>query len=476
MRKVIRSGLDIKAKEIERITNGVLEGDSDFVIDSISTDSRTIEKDELFAAIEGENYNGHDFVLGALEKGACGAIIKRGFKVAKNMKQLKLFLEVDDTLKAYQDIAAYNRSKSGAKVVAITGSSGKTTTKEMLHDIMMAKKGVAIVSEKNFNNFIGIPMTLLNIRKKHKIVIVEVGINQIDEMDRLASITNPDIALVTNAGSAHLEFLKNVDTVSYEKMKLADGLKEGGTLVFNYDDLRLLRDSKMKKVNTLTYGFSDSADIVGMSFKDINLNKSRLKLRIKDELSVTLNLKINGIHNAYNALAAISVSRLLNVPMNDIVKGLESFVPKDMRSENIFLNDDIVVVNDAYNANPDSMKASLEFFADLKGAKKKIAVLGDMNELGEYSKRAHKEAGVIAYNLKIDLLFLYGEEMKEAAKGAGYCGMAKKNIFWFNDHDSLFETLYKNVEKGDWILIKGSRQNRLEIIAEKLTEKIGLKR
>jgi UDP-N-acetylmuramoyl-tripeptide--D-alanyl-D-alanine ligase len=476
MREDIISGLDIKAGKIAKITDGVLKGDGDFVIDSISTDSRTIKKDELFVAIEGENFNGHEFVSGALERGACGAIVKRGFKMAGNMEQLKLFLEVDDTLKAYQDIAAYKRSKSDAKVVAITGSTGKTTTKQMLHNIMMAKEGVALVSEKNFNNFIGIPMTLLKIRKKHKIVIVEVGINQIDEMDRLASITNPDIALVTNAGSAHLEFLKNVDTVSKEKMKLADGLKEGGTLVFNHDDLRLLRDSRMKKVNTLTYGFSQSADIVGESFEDIDLNKSRLKVSMKDEQPRVFNLKINGIHNAYNALAAISVSRLLSISINDVVNGLESFTPKDMRSENIFLNDDIVVINDAYNANPDSMEAALRLFSDLKGAKKKIAVLGDMNELGEYSKRAHKDIGAIAHNFKVDLLFLYGEEMKEAAKGAGYCGMDKKNIFWFSDHDSLFETLFKKVEKGDWVLIKGSRQNKLEIIAEKLTEKLGLKR
>jgi UDP-N-acetylmuramoyl-tripeptide--D-alanyl-D-alanine ligase len=456
------------------ITNGILTRGDDIVIGSISIDSRSIKKGELFVALEGENFDGHKFVPEALKKGACGAVVKKGFNMGKSKNQ-GLLLEVDDTLKAYQSIAAHNRTKNNARVIAITGSAGKTTTKEMMRSILSAKKVTVVVSEKNFNNHVGVPMTLLKIRENHKIAVLEIGINHINEMDALAAMTNPDIALVTNAGSSHLEFLKNVDTVAHEKMKIADGLKEGGTLIFNFDDLRLLRQSRTRDVKTLTYGFTESADIYCSSYEDISLSKSRMTVKIMGGRTITFNLKINGRHNAYNVLAAISAARALKIPVKDIVKGLESFQATDMRSENILLKNDIVLINDAYNANPDSMEAALTLFKDLKGGKRKFAVLGDMGELGEYAKRAHENVGAIVSKLEFDLVFFYGDEMKQAAKTAGRLGMDKKNICWFNDIDSLFSELYEHIEDGDWIMLKGSRSNKLEIIVERLVDKIGFK-
>jgi len=474
MKNAKSSGLNLTATEIARVTKGVLTGVTDCTIHSISTDTRSIKEGDIFLALEGENFNGHEYVAQAIKKGALGAIVKKGFKMTVNDKQMNLFLEVDDTLDAYQDIAAHNRDRHNAKVVAITGSTGKTTTKEMVRSILSTLADSAVISEKNFNNHVGVPMTLLKIRENHKVAVLEIGINQINEMDRLAQITNPDIALVTNAGSSHLEFLKNVDTVAHEKMKLADGLKEGGTLIYNYDDLRLLSHARSKKARTMTFGFSKKADISGVLFEDIRLNQSKLLVRLSADEEVAMNLKINGKHNAYNALAAITIARALKIQTDDIFKGLESFEPKDMRSENIALNREMVLTNDAYNANPDSMKAALTLHAGFKGGGRKVVVLGDMHELGSYSERAHKEIGADLTNFNIDLMFFYGEEMKHAAKNAGLLGVDKKRIHWHSDLDTLFDDLVSRLEYGDWILIKGSRPNRLEVIAEKLIDTIGV--
>ena len=466
----------MSAEEIANATNGRLSGNSKHVIDSISTDSRNISNGELFVALEGDSFDGHEFVEQALSQGAAGAVVKKGFKMTDSMRQQSLFVEVDDTLIAYQDVAAYNRLKSNAVVVAITGSSGKTTTKEMVRAILSVGKQSALISEKNFNNHVGVPMTLLKINKDHGVAVLEVGINQINEMDRLANITNPDIALVTNAGCSHLEFLKNVDTVAFEKMKIANGLKEDGTLIINYDDLRLLRHSRTKLVKSITYGFSKSADIVGSDFEDVDLNHSRLTVNRYDMPTQTIELKVNGKHNAYNALAAISVAHALNIPTDEIVTGLSAFTSKDMRNESIMLKDDILLINDAYNANPDSMEAALTLLKSLQGAKRRIAVLGDMYELGAYSERAHKEVGAKVAGLNIDHLFLYGPEMRNAAKSAGICGMDKKCIHWFDNLDLMLGDLLALIEPGDWIMIKGSRANKLEKVADKLINTIGIKR
>jgi UDP-N-acetylmuramoyl-tripeptide--D-alanyl-D-alanine ligase len=474
MGNTIKNGLNLTIGEIAKVTGGLLNEGEDVVIDSISTDSRSIKKGELFVVIEGENFDGHKFVQAALKKGAAGAIVKKGYEVDEGMTKQNIFIEVEDTLNAYQDVAKHVRLKNDAKVVAITGSSGKTTTKEMVKNILKSKKEAVLVSEKNFNNYVGVPMTLLKLKKNHKIAVLEIGINEVNEMDRLANITNPDIALVTNAGSSHLEKLINVDTVAYEKMKLANGLKDNGLLIFNCDDLRLLRHARTKKNKTLKFGFSKSADIVGESFEDLKLNKSRLTVKIDKKPAVTIDLKINGKHNAYNVLAAIAIAKSLKVPMRDIIKGLKSFKPKDMRFENVRLKRDIVLINDAYNANPDSMTAALYLVNGLTGTKRKIAVLGDMYELGGYSERAHKEVGAIVADLKYEHVFFYGDDMKHAAKSAGYSGLDKKKIHWSNDLDTLFEALYAELEDGDWILLKGSRLNKLEVIAEKLIDKIGI--
>ncbi len=469
-----KKGLNLTAKGIAKVIHGQLRGDGDLIVDGISIDSRSINRGDLFIAIKGDYFDGHSFIGEAINKGAIGAIVEEGISMDEKKKQLDLLFKVEDTVKAYQDIAEDNRLKNSAKVVAVTGSSGKTTTKDMIGQILSSSHTSAIISEKNFNNYIGIPMTLLKIRDEHEVAVVEVGINQIDEMDRLASMTNPDIAIVTNAGRAHLEFLKNVDTVACEKMKIANGLKDDGTLIINCDDLRLLRCSEKKDVNKMSYGFTAPAHIKGESFEDIALNESRLKVRLKDGEEVTIPMKINGKHNAYNALAAIATATALNIPIPNIINGLKDFIPKDMRSEYIFLNDGIVVINDAYNANPDSMDASLTLFKDLKGAQKKIVVLGDMYELGDYSKKAHKDVGATVAGYKFDVALFYGKEMQEAAKAAGHCGMDKNYIYWFNNHDTLFDALCANINKGDWVIVKGSRLNSLEKIVAQLIEKIGV--
>ncbi len=468
----VKKGLKISARQVAKATSGKLTGDKSIMINAVSTDSRSIGKGDLFVAITGGTFDGHDYVDAAFERGACGAVVKKGYKLPDPLKDVAMTIEVCDTLKAYQDIAALNRAKNSATVVAITGSVGKTTTKEMLKSILEMSGDDVVISEKNYNNQIGVPMTLLNIRKEHKTAVVEVGISEPNDMDSLAEITNPDIAVVTNAGSSHLEFLKSVDNVAREKMKLAENVREGGTLIFNRDDLRLLRDSAGKDVTRFTYGFNPGADVICTDCEDVDLGESLLTISLKGE-TVKITLKVNGRHNAYNALAALSVATTLNIPLKEIIAGLEMFTPKDMRSEQLHLADDILLINDAYNANPDSMIASLNMFSGIKNRQRKIVILGVMSELGEFSLKAHKDIGIVAGRSGIDKLFLYGDEMLAAEESAKECGMDEGDIFWSNDLDSLFEKLLATIQKGDWMLIKGSRSNRLELLVELLINKIG---
>jgi len=400
-------------REILKVIKGSrVAGRGSRVVKGISTDTRTIKPGELFIPLVGEKFDGRKFIPEALRKGAA-------------------VLEVKDGLKALQDLSAYHRSKFKIPIIGVTGSVGKTTTKDMIASIL-SQEMKTLKNEENFNNEIGVPLTLLKLTKKHKSAVIEMAMQRLGEIEELARITKPTIAVITNIGEAHLEFIKTKRNVVRAKAEIFKFLRKEHFAVINQDDEyfeHLKSKVKNQKSKIMTFGIIEKADITTKDLKGIKL-------------------PIPGEHNIYNALAAIAVAKILNVKKSIIKKGLESFKPSSKRMEIINRTDWITIINDTYNANPQSMAAALRTLALIEG--RKIAVLGDMLELGKAARSAHRRILKLANELKIDKIYLFGK-------------------LWPNSYISkalLIKDLKKIIRPRDIILVKGSRAVKMEEVVK----------
>jgi len=439
----------------------------DLMLRGISIDSRKIELQNLFIAIEGEKFDGHDFIKQALDKGASCAIISEDRLSNKEIPCLtstsgKRAVLVKDTRTALQNIARWYRDKFRVKVVGVTGTNGKTTTKEMIAEVLSRKYRV-IRSEKSFNNQIGVPLTLLKITPETEVLVLELGMNQPGEIEILTKMVNPDIGLITNIGPAHLEFMGSLEKIAQAKFELLDNMDEKGKIVLNADDAWLSKRAKTEKRKVYTFGLEKKADFMA---KNICQNGNGFFSFSVNDL-IPINLKLLGKHNIYNALAAFSTGSILQVGNEEIKKALESYTPFQLRME-LSEVDGIKILNDSYNANPTSMGMALETLKGMKTSGNKVAVLGDMLELGEKSLEFHKKIGVKVKECEIDYLFTFGGLSSGIAQGAKDKGFEKKNIFSFQDKKSLLENLLEILKPGDLVLFKGSRKMGLEEIVDGL--------
>jgi len=436
-------------------------------IKGVSIDSRTVKEGELFIALKGDRFDGHDFVPDAIRRGAWGALVERSALEERYaaMSGLTNVIPVEDTLVSLQEMALMHRKKYLIPVVGITGSNGKTTTKEMLASILL-HKGPVLKNEGNLNNHIGVPLTLLKLNARHHAAIIEMGMSGLGEIATLARIAMPSVGVITNIGPAHLEFLGSIDTVARAKAELLQGLRSNGTAVLNGDD-RYFETLRGKfSGRTLSFGLDAKADVRADGIRQ-GQDATDLVLHA-DGRSVKVRIRTAGRHNVYNALAAAAAAIALDQPLETVQYGLEDFRPVAMRSEIRDLKG-ITVIADCYNANPASMQAALEMLASLRrGDRKLIVVVGDMLELGEAGPEAHRAVGRSAAELGIDLLVTVGPLSVNAAEGALRAGMAKDQVVEAGTTTRAAAVLRERAHPGDTVLVKGSRGMKMEKILEEL--------
>jgi len=433
-------------------------------IQGVSIDSRNIKAGELFIAIKGDRFDGHDFVSEAIKKGAWGALVARAALAGRygNLRGIQNILPVEDTLFALQEMSLMHRKKFSIPLVGITGTNGKTTTKEMLAAIMM-QKGPVLKNEGNLNNHIGVPLTLLKLEARHRTGVVEMGMSAPGEIELLARLVDPDVGVITNVGPAHLEFLGTTDRVAEAKAELLTNLKSGGIAVLNADDHYFETFKRKWHGRILSFGIENKADV---SASDIRPGTDFTDCRIMVAgAEANVRLRIVGRHNIYNALAASAAALAAGMSLDDVKAGLGGFVPLAMRSELKRVRGRKVLA-DYYNANPGSVKAALETLASLGAGTKSVAVLGDMLELGETAVEAHREIGRIAARLGVDILITVGELSRLMLAGARDAGMPEDRLFAAGSHAEAATLLKQHSGEGDVVLIKGSRGMKMEKILE----------
>jgi len=420
-------------QEIIDATGGTCKGDVSLQFKDISTDTRTIQSGYVFVALRGDTFDGHDFINAAIEKGATAAIVENGRAV-----EGIVCVEVENTLKAYQDLANYHRRRFQIPVVAITGSSGKTTTKEMVAAVLGTEFNV-LKTEKNFNNEIGLPKTLLQLTSEHEACVVEMGMRGLGQIEELALIAEAKGELIRCLGP---------DSVA----------------ILNEDDHFVKAMSSIAKGKTVTYGIHSNATVIG---SHLRYKKDGIKFTCKcyDEVFDVF-LPMIGEHNVYDALAAIGAGRVLGVKSSKIKKGLSEFTGTPMRQE-IVAFDDIVILNDAYNANPSSMSEAIKALGQLEG-KRKIAMLGDMLELGDFTEEGHRQVGRLLAEEGYSVVFTFGDAANFIAKEAKLAGL---EVHRCNSHLEMANAYNDIREKGDVILVKGSRGLRMERVVEELKER-----
>ena len=461
---------------IEAIKGKLVYGRPEGTFSGVSADSRSIKPGELFIALTGENFDGHGFVEKAIEKGACGAIVSGQWSVAGGQQKLLtgFIIEVDDTLKALGDIAMLWREKHQILVVAITGSNGKTTTKEMAA-LILSQKFRVLKTEGNLNNLIGLPLTVLNIDDSHDVAVLELGMNSFGEIARLSEICKPDIALITNVGSGHLEGLGSIEGVAKAKGEILEGLKAGGTFVFNADDSYIREIAKGWKGNLVSFGIDSPGADVKTLLTDYSCcygSGVAISMHLKEK---TLSAKLMGLglHNVYNATAAAAVGVAMGIGLEEIRKGLEEWRPFRGRFELHRLDCGVNLIDDTYNANPNSVAMALKTLADVKGAGRGIAVLGDMLELGAYAEEAHYEIGKKAASTGVDCLFLMGPHSSiHTYRGARDGGMDEGQIVICSDYKDVSGHLNPILTGGDWVLVKGSRGMAMEKVVEEIKKRM----
>lgn len=447
--------------EIVRATKGTGTGNGDGSVDGVSTDSRTVSPRDVFIALKGERFDGHDFISAVAEQGVRAFVVENSWLAGRQIPAGSFAAGVSDTLRALGDLAAFHRDRFSLPVIGITGSNGKTTTKEMLAAILSAA-GNGLKTSGNLNNLIGLPRMLLQLDDSHKWAVLEMGMSELGEIDRLAEIAKPVIGVITNALPAHLETLGNVETVARAKGELFLRLTDGGRAVLNADDPLICRCPSPAGVKRISFGIS-SGEVRAEKIESMGKNGQAFVLCLPSG-SLPVSLRAFGRHNIYNALAAAAAAFALNMDAETIRAGLESFTPYDKRFslEEI---DGITLVDDCYNANPGSMRAALETLRDLKGKRRGIAVLGDMLELGECSASAHEEIGRLAASC-VERIYVLGELAGSVARGALGAGLPPGSVLEASDHDEILADLLTVLENGDHVLVKGSRGMKMEIVAE----------
>ena len=456
---------EILVKDIIRECNAsLIMGDEKLKIENFSKDTREINENDCYIGIKGETFDGNLFYEDAFKKGASACILEKESVKDIDFKDYngKTIIIVDNSIKALQELAAYKRSLYDIPVIAVTGSVGKTSTKEIISSVLSTKYNV-LKTEGNYNNHIGLPLTILKL-KDHNAMVLEMGMNHLNEITLLSKIAKPTIAVITNIGTAHIGNLGSRENILKAKLEIIDGLKENGTLIINNDnDMLHMWNEKNKKYKVIDFGIKNKSDIMPENIEP-QANESKYDVKINDKYYDVI-VPVGGEPFIYNSLCAICVGETLNIETENIISGIKKFELTKNRME-ISKVGSTTIINDCYNANFDSMKAGIENLSKMK-ANRKIAILGDMLELGEFSEKLHKAVGEEVAKNKIDILITVGTEAKNIAKEAENCGMKKDKIFEFNSNNDVVNFVINNKKDEDCILIKASNgMHFIEIVNE----------
>ena len=448
--------------QIAELAGGkVSGGDGNVSIQKVSTDSRTLKRGELFVALRGENFDGHKFIEPAAKAGAAGAIVDLDWngKVPGNVALIR----AEDTLRAYQTLAANYRKSLPLRVLAITGSNGKTTTKDFAAAVL-ARKFRVTKTEGNFNNHVGLPRTMLEATSEDEVGVWEIGMNHPGEVAALARIAAPDAAIITNIGVAHIEFMGSREAIALEKGALAEAIAPGGSVILNADDpfsKHLAERTRAKVIFAGTTGGTIRAGEIGQSAGGSEFTISEGAHRCRAQLPVP------GLHMVQNAILAVAAGRVFGLSLEESAAGLAA-APLTKARLQIKQIRGVQFIDDSYNANPESMKAALRTLVELDTDGKRIAVLGEMRELGEESARGHREVGEAAAEFGIDQLISVGEGGSDMAEAARKAGLEK--VAAVRSTSEAAEMLTEIAAPGDLVLIKGSRAARTELVLEEFAK------
>lgn len=462
----------ILVKDVKRICKGeILIGDEAEIIGTVRKDTRELQKGDTYLGIKGEHHDGNLLYENALENGAKICILEKNrvdgiidLEKIKAKYSDRTIILVENSVKALQELATYKRSLYNIPVIGITGSVGKTSTKDIIASVMSKKYNV-LKTMGNYNNQIGLPLTVLGL-KEHDAMVVEMGMSELGEISNLTKIAKPTVAVITNVGTAHIGILGSRENILKAKLEILEGLEENGTLVINNDN-NMLHNwnnvNKNEKYNVITFGLENNSDVMA---KDIVMTEkgSTYKIDVNNK-EYNVNISVGGTHFVLNSLCAIAVGNLFGIDMEDILDGIANFELTKRRMEVETNKQGITIINDCYNANYDSMKAAIEYLGTIK-ANKKIAVLGDMLELGEYSTMLHEKVGEEVAKNKIEILITVGDISKAIAKKAIEEGLNKDNVYSFNNNNEVIDFLKNTLQKDDVVLIKASNGMNFQEIFE----------
>ena len=444
--------------EIAQVTNAEKNSDAEIFFNDISTDSRKIKGGELFVAIKGENMNGESFAGDALKKGASAVMVS---KTAKRIPE-GVVLKVDDTLVAYRQIAGAWRNRFDIPIIAVTGSNGKTTTKDLTAAALTGVWNV-LKTTANFNNEIGVPLTLLELDETHRAAIVEIGMRGLGQIAELAKFVKPTIGIVTNVNETHIELLGSIENIAKAKGELVEAIPAGGTVILNADDphVAAMKNLAAEGVRVLNYSLENpDADFFAKNILIGSVSTEFImSFRGKE---YDFEIPMLGRHNVSNALAAIAAGYAVGLTVPDVQRGFATLTTTKMRFE-VIRRDGLTIVNDAYNASPASMRMAIRTAAEIYGGKK-FAVLGDMLELGSLSERLHREIGAELVENKFDTLIAIGKLGKFIADGARDAGL--ENVYAVDSHEDAAKKILELVRDGDTILFKASHAMHMEKIIE----------
>lgn len=443
----------MKVYEIVEATRGILvSGNKDDEINFFSQDSRQMTNGGMYIPLKGERFDGHNFIESAFQTGAQAIISEKDVNYED-----KIVIKVKDTHQALKDMASYLRNHRPVKVVGVTGSVGKTSTRDMVYSVVK-QKYKTLKTEGNYNNEIGLPLTILRYHDE-EVLVLEMGMNHLQEMSRLSMIARPDIACITNVGTAHIGELGSRENILKAKLEIINGMKEGSTLIINQDN-DMLQTVELPHLNVVRVGKGKEASIQA-SHIVLEETKSSFEVEYQGKKEI-IEVPVQGEHNISNALIAIAVGIELNISLEDIKKGIQEFKLTKNRMD-ILEKNHKTVIDGTYNASADSMKSSIDVLANYK--KRKVAILADMLELGDYSQQLHEEVGSYVASKGIDILVCVGKEAKYIYQKARE---SMKDVYYFESNQEVIARLDELLKEDDVILVKGSHSMNLKEVVEKI--------
>ncbi len=466
----------IIAKDVEKICNGqIICGDENEILEDFTQDTREVKEGYVYIGIKGENHDGNLLYDAAIKNGAKVCILQK-FSIENNMnieelkekyKNITIIL-VEDSIKALQKLAGYKRDLYDIPVIGVTGSAGKTSTKDIIASVM-SKKYNTLKTLGNYNNQIGLPLTILRL-KNHEVMVIEMGMNQKGEISNLTKIAKPTVAVITNVGTAHIGNLGSRENILKAKLEILDGIQKDGVLVINNDNDLLYKWNKEKSsenFKVVTFGMENKSDI--MPHNIVTSEKgSTYKIDVNGK-TYDVNIPVGGNHFVLNSLCAIAIGNLFDIDMSDILKGIADFELTKRRMQLEKTKNGLTIINDCYNANYDSMKAGIEYLGKIN-ANKKIAVLGDMLELGDFSKVLHEKVGEEVAKNNIELLITVGDLAKYIAETAVKQGKNEKDVYVCKDNSEAIKLLKEKASKGDAVLLKASNRLNFQEIFNAICE------